>query len=183
MMSIWELRCAAVNDYAMLVPLDRDDVEEETFEVNGVRKHWVDRPLLGFHVEKGRKTQKPRADVGLLIPGVLVLNEKASGVLGEFLSAFGQLLEVDCHGEIRYFYNVTCIIECVNKANSSLFADGGIMLEAFDDSAIPVEAAVFKDPLTAPVRIYVNDAGKRLIEELAGDAQLTGIECGLPARL
>ncbi len=57
------------------------------------------------------------------------------------------------------------------------------MLEAFDESKAPKDAAVFKDPLTAPVRIYVNDAGKRSIEKLGADWGLSGIECGLPKPL
>ena len=44
------------------------------------------------------------------------------------------------------------------------------------------EAAVFKDPLMAQIRIYVNDAGKALIEKIASEAGLTGIECGPPQR-
>ncbi|HWU75473.1 MAG TPA: hypothetical protein VN043_03130, partial [Rhodanobacter sp.] len=128
-MTIWELRCAAVNDYAMLVPLDRDDVEEDTFDASGTAKHWKGRPLVGFHVEKRRKAQKPRADVSLLIPGALVLGEKAHAALGSFLSTFGQLLELDCHGETRYFYNMTQIVSCIDKDRSELFEDGGIMRE------------------------------------------------------
>ena len=55
-----------------------------------------------------------------------------------------------------------------------------ITAEAFDESKAPKEAAVFKDPAMAAIRIYVNDAGRAEIERLASDAGLTGIECGAP---
>jgi hypothetical protein len=177
-MTIWELRCAAPNDFTMLVPIDRDDLEEEEFDAAGAPKQWVDRPRVAFHVEKRRKVQKPRANVSLLVPGALILDEKARTTLGEFLLRFGQLLELDCEGEPRWFYNVTRMITCIDVTRSESFDGGGIAREAFDESAVPSEPLVFKDPHTAPVRMYVNDAGKALIERVAADAGLTGIECG-----
>lgn len=182
-MAIWELRCAAPNDYAMLVPVDRDDIEEDLFDATGAPKRWTDRPRVAFHVEKRRKAQKPRADVSLLVPGALVLDEKARAALGAFLLQSGQLLELDCEGEVRWFYNVTRMIECVDGEQSETFDDGGIAREVFDESAVPAGPLVFKDPRTAPVRIYVNDAGKALVDEVAGAAGLTGIECGIPGPL
>ena len=183
-MAIWELRCAAPNDFAMLAPVDRDDLEEDLFDATGAPKQWpADRPRVAFHAEKRRKTQKPRANVGLLIPGALVLDDKAREALGAFLLQSGQLLELDCEGESRWFYNVTRLVDCVDVGRSRTFEDGGIAQEAFDESAVPADPAVFKDPRTAPVRIYVNDAGKALVERLAGAAGLTGIECVAPGPL
>ncbi len=180
-MAIWELRCGSVNEFASIVSRDYDNIEDELFDTDGRPKDWKDRPLVGYAVDKRKKTQKPRADVSLLLPGALVLNERARAALGPFLSKFGQLLELDCEGEPRWFFNATNLVACVDKDRSEKFEDGGIMLEALDESKAPKAAAVFKDPLTAPVRIYVNDAGKRTVEKLATDAGLTGIECG-PAK-
>ncbi len=182
-MAIWELRCGSVNDFASIVSRDRGDIEEELFDTDGRAKDWKDRPLVGWAVEKRKKTQKPRADISLLLPGALVLGDRAKDALGPFLSKFGQLLELDCEGEPRWFFNATKIVACVDKAKSEKFEDGGIMLEAFDESKAPKAAAVFKDPLTAPIRIYVNDAGKAEIERIASAAGLTGIECGTPAAI
>lgn len=47
-MAIWELRCAAPNDFAMLVPVDRDDLEEDVFDATGAPKQWRDRPRVAF---------------------------------------------------------------------------------------------------------------------------------------
>jgi hypothetical protein len=182
-MAIWELRCAAPNDFAMLVPIDRDDLEEDLFDAAGAPKQWVDRPRVAFHVEKRCKVQKPHANVSLLVPGALVLDEKARATLGEFLLRFGQLLGLDCEGEPRWFYNVTRMIGCVDTRRSETLEDGGIVREAFDESAVPSEPLVFKDPRTASVRVYVNDTGKAVIERAAANAGLTGIECGEPGPL
>lgn len=182
-MAIWELRCASANEYAAVVSRDYDNIEEELFETDGRPKGWKDRPLVGYAVDKRKKTQKPRADVGLLLPGALVLNERAREALGPFLSKFGQLLELDCEGEPRWFFNATNLVHCVDEPRSEKFDDGGIMLEAFDESKAPKDAAVFKDPLTAMVRIYVNEEGKRTIEKLVAQARLTGIECAEPRPL
>ena len=66
---------ATPNDFAMLTPVDRDDLEEDVFDTTGTPKQWLDRPRVTYHVEKRRKVQKPQADVGLLIPEALVLDE------------------------------------------------------------------------------------------------------------
>jgi hypothetical protein len=179
-MAIWELRCGSVNDFASIVSRDCRDIEDELFDSDGSPKDWKDRPLMGYAVDKRKKTQKPRADISLLLPGALVLNERAREALGPFLSKFGQLMELDCEGEPRWFFNATNLVSCVDMVSSEKFEDGGIRLEAFDESKAPTDASVFKDPLTAPIRIYVNEAGKGTIEKLAQDAGLTGIECAKP---
>lgn len=135
---------------------------------------------MGYGVDRRKKTQKPRADISLLLPGALVLNERAREALGPFLSKFGQLTELDCDGELRWLFDATHLVSCVDSASSEKFEDGGIGLEAFDESKAPTDASVFKDRLTAPIRIYVNEAGKRTIEKLEQDVGLTGIECAKP---
>ena len=100
-MAIWELRCGAVNDFASIVSRNHDNIEDELFDTDGSPKDWKDRPSVGYVVDKRNKTQKLRADISLLLPGALVLNERARDVLGPFLSKFGQLMELDCEGEPR----------------------------------------------------------------------------------
>ncbi len=39
---------------------------------------------------------------------------------------------------------------------------------------------MFKAPLTARFQLYVNDAAKKLLEQRARDAKLTGFEVGKP---
>ena len=41
-MAIWELRCATPNDFAMLTPVDHDDLEEDVFDTTGTPKQWLD---------------------------------------------------------------------------------------------------------------------------------------------
>jgi len=51
-----------------------------------------------------------------------------------------------------------------------------VILEAFDEAKVPEAASVFKDPSTAAIRVYANDAAKEAIERLSSDAGLSGIE-------
>ena len=84
-MAIWELRCGSVNGFASIVSRDYDNIEDELFDTDGTAKDWKDRPLVGWAVDKRKKKQKPRADISLLLPGALVLNERAKDAVGPFL--------------------------------------------------------------------------------------------------
>jgi hypothetical protein len=55
-----------------------------------------------------------------------------------------------------------------------------IVKEAFRDGAVPSAPAVFKDPLTAGTRLYVNSEGKDLLEGLVAGAGITGLEFAEP---
>ena len=177
---IWELRCAKINSFSPLVIVDDADIRAGMFAVDGSPKDWTHRPAVDFFVEPRKKKQRPRANVIHLKLGALVLDAKAKLALGSFLSKFGQLLELHLGGDVLWFYNVTNVVPCLDEANSERDETGMIMAEAFDESRVPKEAAVFKDPKMGVIRIYVNDAGRAEIERLASDAGLTGIECGTP---
>lgn len=181
--TIWELRCAAINDHAMVVPVHPSDVSAGRFRVDGRPLTWNQRPMVGFADSTRKRDKRPPADVSAMVPGVLVLNRCARDVLGPFLSKFGQLLELEAESgaTILYFFNVTHLVHCVDVERSEKNELGRIRLEAFDVSNVPMEPAVFKDPATARSRIYINDAGKAMIEAMAAAAGLTGIECGQPA--
>ena len=179
---IWELRCAKVNSFAPLVAVDRADSRAGMFATKGAVQDWKHRPAVAFFVEPKKKTQKPRANVIYMKHGALVLDAKAKLALGAFLSKFGQLLELHLGGETLWFYNVTNMVACVDVEKSERDETGMITAEAFDEAKVPRDAAVFKDPVMAPIRIYVNGAGRTEIERIVSDAGLTGIECGSPQR-
>ena len=177
-MTVWELRNANVNDHAVLVlPVEDEDIDtDKVFGGSGAPLNWRKKRRLDLFVDKRRKMAKPRADVSAFLPGALVLNERAFQTLGPFLGAFGQLLPVAVDGQTEYFYNVTNVVRCVDGGRSQKRSEGTIAKEAFDDASIPGAAAVFKDPSTAPVRIYVNDAGKAVLDTLIAGAGLSGLE-------
>ena len=180
-MSVWELRAGAINDYAPVVPSDMDDIVAGKFDIDGAPKDWMSRPCVEFDVEARRKKQKPAADVSMFFPGTVVFSQEARAALGGFLSRFGQLLEVDLlGGNFRYLYNVTNLIECVDRERTTRTASGTLKKVAFDLSKVPEEPCVFKDPMTAQLHIYVNDAARKLLEQWARDAGLTGIEIAKP---
>lgn len=180
-MPVWELRAGAINDYAPVVPSDRDDIVAGKFDIDGSPKGWMSRPCVEFDVEPRRKKQKPAADVSMFFPGTVVLSQEARAALGGFLSRFGQLLEVDLlGGNFRYLYNVTNIVVCVDGDRTTRTASGTLKKVAFDFSKVPDEPCVFKDSMTAQLHIYVNDAAKKLLGQWAHDAGLTGLEIAKP---
>lgn len=179
-MKVWELRNGRVNETAPLVYANDDEMQSGMFDASGQALTWKHRPQLAVFKEPRRKQPKPRADISTLRPGALVLNGKAYAVLGEFLARFGQLLPLECDGEIEYFYNVTRLIDCVDQERSVKRGSGSIAKEAFFEQAVPQDAMVFKDPLTARIRIYVNDPAKDHLQELIGKAMLTGAEFVMP---
>jgi len=179
-MRVWELRAGDVDDFSMIVPAIED---VDKFDVNGQRLDWKSPSVIEYADSRSRsKKKRPVADVATPGAGALVLSQRAVDALGEFLGRFGQLLLVQTAGgdEFRHFYNVTNVVRCVDVERSDKDATGAITTEAFYDINVPREPAVFKDPLTASTRLYTNDLGRELLERLARDAGLTGLECGEP---
>lgn len=179
-MKVWELRCGSVNDFSMIVPAGPD---ASKFDVEGLPLDWMSRPVIEYADSRSRgKKKRPVADVAAIGGGAFVLSPRAKEVLGPFLSQFGQLLEVQTFGgaEFRYFYNVTNLVQCVDIEASEKSDWGSLKREVFYDINVPRTAAVFKDLSTAAWRIYTNDPGRALLERLASEAGLTGLEVGEP---
>jgi hypothetical protein len=185
-MNVWELRCANINDYSMVVPASELDLLNGVFDIDGKPLDWKFIPIVKYADSRSKRKKAPRpvADVATFGPGTFVLSPKAQDALGAFLGQFGQLLDVQTEGgaEFRKLYNVTNIVKCVDLERSEKSESGGIRSEVFYDINVPRTAAIFKDPATATTRIYTNDAGKEFIENAVKHAALTGIECGVPER-
>ena len=82
--------------------------------------------------------------------------------MGSFLQRFGQLLEVDVDGRVEYFYNVTNVLECLDRENSEI--EGSyVERPAFRVQLVPDAPTVFVEPELAG-RIFVNEAAKKILE-------------------
>ena len=182
-MTIWEFRNASQNDVAMLVYASDVELDAGVFDAKGEPLDWASRPHAAVFVEPGKKKAKPRVDISALRPGALVLNGKAKSALEEFLSQFGQLLELDVGGEVEWFYNVTNLVDCIDVEKSDKRPSGAISKEAFFEDKVPSGAALFKDPKTARTKIYANELAKQRLEELLSGAGLTGATFVLPGPL
>lgn len=172
-MQIWELHLDGLNDYAVLVHVADGLNFRETFSTNGQPKNWPVRPKVTPYVEKRKKMPKPRADISYLSGGSIILNQKAYLALKGFLLPFGQLLELDCDGDIEYFYNVTNTLQCIDFARSEK-QDGVVIKEVFLPDAVPSAPQIFKDTHTARISMYVNQAGRERFEHIAAAAGLFG---------
>lgn len=172
-MQIWDLRIDGIKQYAMLVHSEDGDDLGPIFTCDGKPKNWPSKPKVEPFIEKRKKTAKPRADISFLEPGTIILNKKAYQALKDFLLPFGQLLELDCQGEIEYFYNVTNLLPCIDYERSEKMGTA-VVKEVFLAAAVPEEALVFKAPYTVRTYIYLNQAGKERFEQLATAAGLVG---------
>lgn len=173
-MNFFEAMCSGINDFTPLVYASAEDALGEPFATDGKPRHWQKKPCVQPNWNKRRKKQKPIADFGLIAPGGIALSEKAYKAVGEFLGQFGQLLEVDCCGEVRYWYNVTNLVSCIDFDKSEKIEDA-VTKAAFLPAAIPTGIQILKDPLTASTRIYLTDAAKEILEKTISDAGLTGL--------
>jgi hypothetical protein len=162
-MTIWELKTQSPDEFAPLVPSDAQ-VRSGIFEFDGTPKEWKKRPSVEVYQEGPKKNWLPRGDASLMLAGSFVLNQKAVDALGPFLLQFGQLLEAKVDGVVEYFYNVTCVFDCIDLEKSERRSSGSIRKEAFRSDALPAGPAVFKDPQTALNRIYVNEEAKAVLE-------------------
>lgn len=182
-MKVWELKNDRINDVARLVFASDDELALGMFDGDGRPLDWKTQPHANVFVEPRKKKTKPRVDISLLSAGYLVLNARARAALGEFLSQFGQLLELDVDGEIEWFYNVTNVIDCIDLQSSVLRPEGSIAKEAFHADRIPADPMIFKDPRTARTRIYVNECAKELLQQRMASAGITAaafVEPGPP---
>jgi hypothetical protein len=171
---IWQLTNSGIENFLILVFANEDEVFAGLFEMDGREKRWSIRPRVEPFIDKRRKQPKPPADISYLTHGTVVLNRRAFAALNPFLSRFGQMLELDCNGEVRYFYNVTALIDAIDPERSEIEGNS-IVKEAFRADAVPLTPQVFKDERTAHRAIYVNDAAKTIIEEIVGREGLTGV--------
>ena len=176
-MAVWEIRPGDVDGRPVLVAADEEDVVEGVFNMDGKPKDWMHRPPVEYFTRvRSKKKQREPANVMQFVAGTFVLDAKARAALGGFLSRFGQLLELHRGGETLYAFNCTNLVDCLDGPGTQRDEAGTIILEAIDASKVPAEPTVFKDPGTAGVRNYVNDAAKEAIERWAGEADLTGLE-------
>ncbi len=171
---LWEIAVGLKSDYRVLVFAEAEDNWDDFFHLDGSPTQWPRMPLVKPFVDPKRKKQKNRSDIEYIIWGAFVLNKRAYSVLHDALAPFGQFLELDCLGEVHYFYNVTHLIPIVDFANSEKMGNS-ITKPRFIEAAIPEGFCIFKDKLTAKGAIYTNDFTKSELEKLSLANGLTGL--------
>lgn len=179
-MLVWEFRPANVNEHAPFVSTNYRDLDSGMFDAEGVSLIWKRKPKIEVFIEPGKRKPKLVADVSAFMPGALVLSEAAKAALAPFLLRFGQLLEMECQGETRWFYNVTNLVPCIDESRSTRRPSGDISKEEFFEDKVPVAESVFKDPITAIGKLYVNAPAKATLEKIIAAAGIVGAEFAEP---
>lgn len=171
---LWEMTAGLNNEYRLLVPGEADRNWSKYLRANGKPLCWPSRPEVEPFTDKKRKKQKPRGDIKYVTWGAIVLNAKAHHLLAGKLLPFGEFLEIGCLGETLYFYNVTNLIPVVDDENSG--KTGTVVTKPhFFPEAIPQGFCIFKDPITAPVSIYLTEQAKAELMAIVAEHNLTGL--------
>lgn len=179
-MTVWEITNKWANDVAGVT--HADDIEFDSvgsarfwqqFEGFGSSLQWSTRPRLATIEYEGRKKNRPRADVSPFTSPGLILNAKVHDTLGEFLSRFGQLLEVDVDGKAEYYYNVTNVLACLDREKSEKEAHY-IERPVFHESRIAETPVIFVEP-ELPGRIFVNEGAKKILENGIAESGIIGM--------
>jgi hypothetical protein len=182
-MSVWEIRNFLMNTVAWVGPASETEFVPD-FGVSfwqlfdnktpGQPLEWSARPELVAFAPEGRKKLPPRADVSPFTAAGLVVNEKVRTSLGDFLTQFGQLLEINVDGKTEYYYNVTNVVPCIDTERSEIAA-GFVEVPVFQEQLVPVEPSIFIEPVIH-ARIFVNDAAKLILEERIAANKIRGMD-------
>jgi len=128
------------------------------------------------HNKKKGKKARLVPDIGYFVPGSIIINEKSYQVLGEYLSRFGELVDICIEGEHWYSYNLTNIkTDAVDLANSNCMAGGTVKIPAFFSDRLPSEPQIFKLPETKLLRMYCIGNGGESLKSLVENNGLTGL--------
>lgn len=182
-MSVWEIANFLTNTVALVGPSPEvqfdPDLSESFWEqfdskVPGQPLHWKARPELAVLPKEGRRKLPPRADVSPFTATGLVVNEKVRSILGDFLARFGQLLEVNVDGKTEYYYNVTNVVSCLDRAQSE-FDGPYVETPVFLASRVPSAPSIFIEPAIHG-RIFVNDAAKGGMDERTAANKISGMD-------
>lgn len=186
-MTVWEITNKWANDVAGVT--HADDIEFDPvrsvefwrqFEGFGSSLLWSTRPRLAAIEDQGRRKRRPRADVSPFTSPGLIVNAKVHDALGEFLRRFGQLLEVDVDGQTEYYYNVTNVLECLDRERSEKEAHY-IEHPVFHESLVAESPVVFVEP-ELPGRIFVNDSARKILEDAIAESGIIGMSFKLTGR-
>lgn len=113
----------------------------------------------------------PEADIGFINIGSLVLSEAANKALADISASCGELLPLTLADRRLWLWNVTTVVDALDKAESVFNSHGGVTAPVFSRAAL-ANVQVFKIREDNFSNIYCTDAVARLIEQ----HQLSGIE-------
>ncbi|WP_431685740.1 hypothetical protein [Hahella sp. NBU794] len=124
---------------------------------------WDDSFSGSFKPFEGR-TGGPIPDIRMWTAGAIVLSPKAYRVLAEAIAPYGELLPVNCEGEIYYLFNCLTMVaadELISQRSVSFGAVVSIEKLSFP----PTDAMIFKTDYDNGYSLYCQSALKVLIDQ------------------
>ena len=164
-----------LDDYELCHPVDPDDFETITDQINGQprQKTWTPIAMTLIHEDEGR-TLLP-SDAPWLGSWALIFRPSAILALGALLREYGELLPLQCSEAKLSIFNPTQVVDALDEERSSVsrFDDGRLMrikrYELRPDAIRGVE--IFKIPNRRVSRTFV---GQQFVD-LWNQAGLKGL--------
>lgn len=142
------------------------------------RASWRPMPVTRL-LDDDEGRPRAQADLPWLGGHVLVLHERAAGLLAPLLDRYGELLPLSCPNADLWLFNVLTVVDALDEENSEIvrFDDGGILdVQRYAFRADPAQGlALFKVPQLLRGPLFVGDEFVDAIEA----AGLTGPEFAL----
>jgi Immunity protein family (Imm11) len=117
---------ADVNKYRGIHYINEEDVVafNRRFDGRSIKRKWSGREKFAFVPRR-----MPKGDTPGLSSHIPVFSSKALTILGDFLKASGEVLQISCDAEKYFLFNVTRLVDALDEAKCELqlFNDGGIM--------------------------------------------------------
>lgn len=144
-----------VNHYQFFLTVQPGDYDRFSFDATPTEGKWIS-PEVRILAPKLK-----RGDFLQWNPGVLIMSQRATDLLGDYLSIYGEQLPLKYKGETFTVFNVTTCIDCLDHEKSSF--DGKWHL--YFDPAWLIESPLFKIPETVGTAIYTVEGMESDIEE------------------
>jgi hypothetical protein len=175
-MSIWLWRANSNRFRAMDLCNERDQAVINRFSGQPFGSSWQPVRVRLLTDEEEGQTGMPTGDCPNLESQVPVLSQRAVDALGALLTDNGEVLPLSCDEGSYYAYNVTRVIDALDKERSKIvYFDDGQVLDidhhVFDLTHLR-GVTVFKVPETAGSDVFVTTAFVRAVQE----AGLTGFK-------
>lgn len=156
-----------VDDFIDLMPERYSDAQLLRFSYynTSLKDGWGEVSSRFVQGEDGEALPVP--DISLWLPGAaLVLSAKALSALGKLLEGAGEVLPVNCAGELFYIFNCLSLVEA-DPGQSKQISDAGVVVGVEQIGFAPAaveDSVIFKTRFDHCTGLYCNQEFKDKVE-------------------
>ncbi|GLR69361.1 hypothetical protein [Agaribacter marinus] len=181
-MRVFELRGGG-NGYMTFVAKNEIDLYQDRFaDMKNYSETMSKEPpnlILGSATHNQKKYKgKPLkiADIGYLVAGNVIVNERVRETIGDYLKQFGDLIPINVEGNTWYSYVVTNVLDGITDIQKSVLTRSGrLKIPAFDIQKLPRHPQIFKTKETGLLQIFFTETETEGLRSLIN---IHGIDAG-----